>query len=103
VEYSADIGDAAPTSGKSPDIEASVISEQIITFLSKDTAEPDTTIIVEGPLVTKEGAINFNRDRGLANDYPAHVVKYNSLYLVSSTDAVLPGVSTVDISWVIGE
>lgn len=65
--------------------------------------EEDTTIIVEGPLVAQNGTIHFDRDRGMLNGYPAQVVKYNPLYLTSLAESVPFGLSSVDISWVIGE
>ena len=100
VKFNADIGDAAPTTSTAAHIQAGIISESSITFLSTGL-EDDTTIIVEGPLVTKTGTINNSRNRGINNGYPAVVVKYNTLYLTSLTASQPAGLSAVDISWVL--
>ncbi|MBI2414469.1 hypothetical protein HYV31_01305 [candidate division WWE3 bacterium] len=91
------IGDAAPTTATSPHIQASVLAKESITFLHKATPD-DTTVIVEGPLVAKDGSIDFDRDRGVSNGYPATVVKYNPIYL----NAFNSGIGEVSISWVLG-
>ena len=99
VEIGADIGEEAPTDSTEANIQASIISRAGITFLGKGEDEEDTTVIVEGPLVSTEGGISFNRDRILNNGYPAEVIRYNPLYLTALTDADHSGVRVFDISW----
>ena len=100
VRYDSALGTAAPDTSTSPSVQASVIAEQSINFESTGSQD-DTTLVVEGPLVTKDGEVSFDRDRGLQNGFPAEVVVYNPTYLVELTNATPAGVSSVDISWVI--
>ncbi len=99
VEFTSDIGEDAPTANTRAHVEASIISKDDTTFLAKATSGTDTTVIVEGPLATKEGAIVFNRDRGTSNTYPAEIIKYNPLYLTAFKNASHTAVQVFDISW----
>ncbi len=100
IDITSEIGYDSPTSSSSPNIELGLISEQSINFNSG--GDNDTTIIVEGPIVTKNGVINFNRDRGLSNAYPAEVVVYNPLYLTAFELEEHPGLGIVNILWTSG-
>ena len=101
VEISKDVGEAAPTDSTAANIQASIVSAESINFLSSGASD-DTTVIMEGPLVAKSGNVDFTRDRGLQNGYPAQVVRYNPLYMTSSiwTDPAL-GLGAVTISWTV--
>ncbi len=101
VEFSEAVGTPAPTPSADAHIQAGIISAQNISFLAQTPPTEDTTIIVEGPLVTKDGSIVMNRNRGINNGYPAVVVLYNPLYLISLTSWHPAGLSAVDISWVL--
>lgn len=95
------LGMDEPTPSTPPHIQASIISDSDINFSSVG-GNKDSTIIVEGPLVSRNGNIKFNRDRGVDNDYPSEVVVYNPIYLVSLSELLPFGLSSVDISWSIG-
>lgn len=99
VEISSDVGEDSPDGDTRPHIEASIIAEDDITFLASATSGTDTTVIVEGPMVTKNGAIVFNRDRGINNGYPAEIIKYNPIYLTAFSDVDHTAVQVFDISW----
>ncbi len=101
VEFAKEIGDDSPTNSTRPHIEASIIAKDDITFLS-ETNGTDKTIIVEGPLVTKDGSIKFERDRGTNNGYPAEVIKYNPLYITAFEDVDHTAVRVFDVTWTIG-
>ena len=99
VLFSGDLGEVAPTSSSDPVVEAGIIAEASIVFESNGN-EPadDTTIVVEGPLVSKDGTVDFDRDRGELNGYPAQVVIFNPIYLKELKETRS---SVVDISWMV--
>lgn len=98
IEIDDSIGDASPTPSTRPNIEASIVTEGSVTFLSNGTNN-DTTVILEGPLVTKNGSISFNRDRGLENGFPAEYIRYNPIYLTAFDEETNTGLGVVDIIW----
>lgn len=80
-----------------PHIQASLISKGSITVLSNGSGDNnDLSVVMEGPLVTKEGPFSVNRNRGVNNSYPTVVVKLNSDYVDKVEDTNL---SKVDIVW----
>lgn len=95
VEFSSDIGEAAPTASTDPHVQAGIIAKGSIDFESTG-AEDDTTIIVESPLVAKDGSIVFGRNRGIDNSYPGTVVKFNPIYILDASDS---SVSLINIIW----
>lgn len=109
VEVSSDLGVVSPTSSSSPNIEAGLVSVGNISFPGKSGgsfANPDTTVIVEGPIVAK-GVVQSTRNRYLQNTYPTVVAKFNSGYLkyLKSQEKVsaisnYTGKSSHDVTWV---
>lgn len=47
----------------------------------KEGTTVELTAILEGPLITKNGSINFNRNRLLENTYPSEIIRLNPLYI----------------------
>ncbi len=68
------------------------------------TTDPDGSIMVEGPLIAR--TVNFNRNRGLTNQYPSEIVKYNPNYIYNLTEQERTslknngsGLFVIDITW----
>ena len=72
-------GYANPTLTSRPHVEATILTTGDITFKSNDPTA-DTTIVVEGPLVSKAN-VSLERDRKTTNNYPAEVIKFNPIYI----------------------
>ena len=99
VTISSDVGTDVISSSTTPHIQAGIIARQGIVFESNgNDPSDDLSIVVEGPLVSKDGSIEFNRDRGLSNGYPAEVVVYNPIYLNSLKDSLIAEIS---VMWMI--
>ena len=111
IKISKNIG--SPTVNKaSPvvDIEVGIIAKAAIQFesagdTSGDGMSDDTSIVVDGPLISQAG-ISFDRDRGLQNTYPAVVVVANPIYLAkitkqerASSTPNYTGLTSSDIEW----
>lgn len=97
VDISPDMGYDSPATDSRPNIEMGIVSMDSINFNSN--GDEDTTIILESPIATKNGAVNFSRDRGLDNGYPAEVVVYNPIYLSEFEAEEQPGLEVVNILW----
>jgi len=88
IGYSVAI-DGEPTINSRPNIEAAIIGtdeNSSITFLgtaNKNTS-PDTTIIMEGPVVA--ATTSLKRNKGDNNSTPAEVIKYRSKYMYDLTN-----------------
>lgn len=101
-------------------IQAAFVVASGITFEGVDEAnvdsDPDGTVIVEGPIITKNAA--FNRNRGtpdlfslfFGNAYPGEIIRYNPLYLYqltkserTSTSANSSGLFDISVEWEIEE
>jgi len=96
VTISSDVGTDVISSSTTPHIQAGIIARQGIVFESNgNDPSDDLSIVVEGPLVSKDGSIEFNRDRGLSNGYPAEVVVYNPIYLNSLKDSLIAEISVM--------
>ncbi len=72
------------------------------------TTDPDGSIMVEGPLIAR--TVNFNRNRGLTNQYPSEIVKYNPNYIYNLTEQERTslknndsGLFVVDVTWISDE
>lgn len=100
VDFDSDLGYLSPIDSSRPNVEAAIITKGSINFLSTGSSD-DSTVIVEGPLVTKEGSIDFGRDRGLDNGYPAEVVVYNPIYLTAFEPEDETGLGLIDVTWTI--
>ena len=66
---------------------------------------PDISIVVEGPIITR--SVSFNRNRGSTNYYPSEVIKYNPYYLYKLTsqerksmNGNYSGLFVVDVDWI---
>ncbi|MFZ5425221.1 MAG: hypothetical protein ACOZAO_05480 [Patescibacteria group bacterium] len=90
-------GTAEPTETTRPFIEAGFISQAPITFESTNDVETEKTVILEGPIVVggSTDTIVFAKDRGLNNDKPSVLVKYNPAYLVDLTNQERSGNNSV--------
>ncbi|MFA6981678.1 MAG: hypothetical protein WC243_01475 [Patescibacteria group bacterium] len=106
VIISGAVGNPSPGVGALPQIEAFIISSKgIVVEDSPDGAEK--TLIVEGGLVSTSGKVDVQRDRGLSNNYPSLVVRYDPVYLYSltkqeredSSNTLYPDLFTVNIEW----
>ncbi|MEZ6255302.1 MAG: hypothetical protein R3B92_00785 [Patescibacteria group bacterium] len=105
--------DGDPTIDQTPNIQAAIIASGDIDFEGTQNpnpnADPDITVIVEGPLVNGgvlNPSINFRRDRGESNVYPSVVVRYNPIYIKSLTTLEndfegddFTGLSNIDLTW----
>ncbi|MCA9308382.1 hypothetical protein KC980_02635 [candidate division WWE3 bacterium] len=105
------VGDGAINPSDGAHIQASLIVNGDVDFAS--SGGTDSSVIIEGPLVTgeptgesTEHTVLFNRDRGSSNGYPAVYVKYNPIYLRALTrqaesNATLnsSGLFNVDLRW----
>lgn len=72
------------------DIQATIISKGSITFEGNSTPT-DTSVIVDGSLITLSDSarIDFARNRGSNNDYPATLIKYKVQDFVELTNLEL--------------
>ena len=91
IEIDESVRTSAPTPSSNLNIGAAILSRGGITFpgTSDALSDPDDSVVVEGPLVvggTTGPTINFDRDRGADNVYPAEVVVYNPDYLYYLTE-----------------
>lgn len=116
VVFSKDLGETVDTNfttSTSPHVQAAFITDGNITFQANTPSSdplvpstPDLSIMVEGPLVSKQ-TINFNRNKYANNGYPAQVVKFDPNYLdkVASQESsgINEGVSLINISWQLEE
>ncbi len=106
------VGDPTPSVGSRAHVELGILAQRNVTFIgtADEINDPDTTIVVEGPLVVGDKTlvplVKFDRDRGSTNNYPAHMVNYNEDYLVTLAKQVRAsnalnayGLSVVNISW----
>ncbi len=80
------VGSALVLSTAQPHIQASIISGGGVEFegTTDSTASPDTTVIIDGPIISggitasrNAGSIAMNRDRGISNGYPSEFIVYN--------------------------
>ncbi|MFC1756153.1 hypothetical protein ACFLZK_02055 [Patescibacteria group bacterium] len=100
VDRSLDSG--IPTQATPPEIESAFVVNKSFEF---EGSVPDTSVVVEGPLIAR--SVLFNRNRGLGNAYPSEIVKYNADYLYGLTsqerDSIEPnysGLFIIDVDWV---
>jgi hypothetical protein len=105
IDRSLSVGDA--TFGSTSQIDAAFVIVGSIEFegTNDSEADPDDSILVEGPIITKSAL--FNRNRGLGNGYPSEVVEYNSYYLYKLTfeerkseEANYSGLFVIDVDWI---
>ncbi len=103
---------ADPTFASNPLIEAAFIVNGTLEFdgVQGDATpdpinNPDSSILVEGPIVAKSAV--FNRNRGPTNQYPSELIKYNPNYIYNLTEqerASLKsngsGLFVLDVDWV---
>jgi hypothetical protein len=100
IQFGQQVGVANPNTNTAPNIEAAIVTTADIEFESKGT-DDDDSIIVEGPLVSTEGTIHFNRNRGVSNNYPAEIIRYNPIYLSALSEFGSKSLGVVDISWLL--
>ncbi len=102
VTIDADVGTDNPTPLTSQ-IDAVVITPHHIDVASRATNE--RTLVVKGQLISTDGEIRFNRNRGGSNNYPSEVVKYDPQVLYKLTkfgranEEALPGLLLVNVYW----
>lgn len=103
VAVSSDLGLAAPTTSTAPQIEAGIVSGENVNFPGKGGALVDTSVVMEGPLVSKK-IILSTRNRYLLNTYPTIAVKFNPMFvkfLKKQSDVLTNNVNGVsyDVVW----
>jgi hypothetical protein len=104
VTIKSNIGASSVNSTTPPHIQASIISKGNITFEKVSTGNDTLTIVTEGPLVSTAGQVRFLRNLGPEENArrPAHVVRFNDLYLrVFGQHFRQLGVA--DVTWIVDD
>ena len=107
VEVSSDLRYVSPSTSSDSNIDAGLISSDIISFPGKGGTTTDLSVILEGPIVSRS-SISSTRNRYLLNTYPTVAVKYNNVYLkyIKSQEMSAPsgvasytGKASYDVVW----
>ncbi|MFC1756156.1 carbohydrate-binding domain-containing protein [Patescibacteria group bacterium] len=111
VKIDRDLDSGDPDFNSTPLIEASFLVVKNIEFEGvapgDEETDEDTSVVVEGPIITKSAL--FSRNRGLGNAYPSEIIIYNGDYLPTLTMAErdpdndssnFSGLFIVDVDWI---
>lgn len=84
------LGAAAITQSTVGDIQATIVSKGNIVFQNNATPT-DSSIVIDGSLITLSDTarINFARDRGANNDFPAELIRFKAKDMVDLTNLEL--------------
>ncbi len=110
VKIARSLNSGNPTLASISLIEAAFVINKSIEFEgvpvgTDPETDPDTSVVVEGPIITKNAL--FERNRALTNFYPSEIIKYNGDYIykltkqeLDSNEGNYSGLFVIDVDWI---
>lgn len=99
IEFDDSVGSRNPNVNDPAYVQVGIIASGSITFPTTGDPATDSTIVVEGPLVSLQDVVIERNMDALNNILPGVAVVYNPIYITNTDPTGRAGVRIVDIQW----